>query len=91
MSGAVTSDGTREKVGVILDGLEKALPQCSCNVDMPSLRSVMFQLIARATDVGVVSIEVGPGGEALALPGATTWAEASPKVKAGRMTLRVAP
>lgn len=52
---------------------------------------LLSQVIAHATDVGVVSIEVGPGGERLALPGATTWAEASAKVKAGRMTLKVAP
>lgn len=91
--GAVGGHDAGDKADILIEGLGEALPECQCSLDMASLRSAMWRVIAHMPDVGLLPVDVGPGGEELALPATMPWSEASAKLKptTTRATFKVAP
>ncbi len=81
--GKVGVESTGSKADSMIKGLALALIECKCNVDMPALRSVMWRLLAVDPAVKVVLVDATTGDK-LALPGATTWEDASKKLVRGR-------
>ncbi len=63
--------------------VEQALVDCGCNVDLPSVRSAMYQLFGGASPVGYFAIEIADSGKPLALAGKTPWKDAQKQIKPG--------
>ena len=71
-----------DRAGPLLGAIEPALIECGCKVDLPSLRSLMFRLLA-TEPLGYVEITLDPVAAPLALPAATPWREANQRLTAG--------
>jgi len=63
--------------------VEQALVDCACNVDLPSVRSAMYQLFGGASPVGYLAVELSDSGKPLALAGKTPWKDAQKQIKPG--------
>lgn len=81
--GTVAIESTESKADVLIKGLAPGLIECKCKVDMGELRSVMWRLLAVEPGIQVLLFDAADGDE-LALPGATTWEEASKKLVVGK-------
>lgn len=64
-------------------GITKALIGCTCSTDLASVRSLFWDLIVVRNKATAIVFDKPPT-ETLALPAATTWAEASKQVAPGK-------
>lgn len=80
--GRVSSETAESKADVIIKSLAPALIECGCDVEMPALRSIMWRLTNSPPNVNVITFDPNTGDK-LALPGATTWDDASKRFKPG--------
>lgn len=85
--GRVAADGPESKAMLMARSLERATVDCDCNLDLPSMRSVMWDLIGPGDRpvLGAVTITLAPADDANArtITGAT-WAAAAPAVLAAQ-------
>ncbi len=63
--------------------VEQALVDCACAVDLPSVRSAMYQLFGGANPVGYIAVDLADSGKPLALAGKTPWKDAQKQIKPG--------
>ncbi len=71
-----------DRVGPLLGAIEPALIECGCKVDLPSLRSLMFRLLA-TEPLGFIQVTLDPAAAPLALPATMPWREAHQHLPAG--------
>jgi biopolymer transport protein ExbD len=79
--GAVSSDGG-DKAQSLIAAIPPALIECGCEVDLPSLRSMMWRVVGSDPALTTATVTLSADGEALAIPGATPWREASQQLVA---------
>jgi hypothetical protein len=65
----------------MIDGLSKALVECKCNVDIPSLRSTLWRLMWDPHPARVLALESSTAGATISLPATTPWSEAQKSLK----------
>jgi hypothetical protein len=75
--GAVAAVEGEDKAMRLAKAIKPALIACECRIDVPNLRSVMFRLLHVPRPVRGVSFSPDAIKDTIALPAATTWAEAS--------------
>lgn len=68
---------TGDKAEALVRGIGPALVDCSCKVDLPALRSMLWHLLNNANPVRGISMESSPDAPPIALPASTMWWEAS--------------
>jgi hypothetical protein len=66
----------------LIASIPPALTECGCATDLPSLRSATWQLIGNFPALTTATVTLSADGEALAIPGATPWREASQQLVA---------
>lgn len=72
-----------DRTKTLLDGVTPALITCSCTTDLSSVRSLFWEIVVvRRTAKAIVFDK--PATEKLALPGTTTWGEASKQLVPGK-------
>ncbi len=88
--GDVASVETTDKADYLLDRIGPALVDCDCNVDLPSLRSVMWRLIGNPTPVVVLPLVLARDGTAIEQPTSRPWSAASRELAPGQRVWLVA-
>ena len=68
------------KDAIIIQGVGPALIECSCNVDMPGLRSILWRMFTGDQPTSAVQTTLASDGSAIELPGNTPWSEASKRL-----------
>lgn len=81
--GEVGSSEGGDKVTEIIDGAEKALVACNCNLDLPAFRSVMWAVAGNPHPSTVIAIDLSKSGKAITQPAATKWSDAGKQLEAG--------
>lgn len=72
-----------DRTQTAIAGITKALIGCTCSTDLASVRSLFWDLVVVRTKATAIVFDTPPT-ETLALPAATTWAEASKQVAPGK-------
>ena len=81
-----------DKAGALLAGIGPALVECDCAVDLPALRSVMWRIAGNPRPMTGLTLALSPEAAPIALPAATPWQEAGPRLTAAAPTwLALAP
>lgn len=93
--GRVASEEPESKAMLIARSLERATVDCDCNLDLPSMRSIMWDLLGPGDKplMGAVAVTLAPADDphARAITGAI-WADAAPAVIAAHgAPIRFAP
>ena len=86
--GSVASSDRASKEELFITGLPPALIACDCACDVPALTSAMWRLMSNEHPTTTLTLALGGEHEILALPGSTTWREASTKLGRGTRGLR---
>lgn len=81
--GEIGSSDGGDKSQQLLDGLEPALVECNCRVDLPALRSVFFRLFYVEHPVTAVAVVLAADGRAVVQPASTPWRDAHELITAG--------
>lgn len=91
LTSAAGSEDRSDREKVIVEGAAKALIACACASDLPSVRSLLWNLVVvRRTARAIVFDK--PATEKLALPATTPWGAASKQLVPGTSyTFTVAP
>jgi hypothetical protein len=77
---AVDGDGG-DRAKRLIDGMAPALVACSCAADIPSIRSIMWTIVAYSANASALTVDLSPDGTRLELPASTPWSEASTHLK----------
>jgi len=88
--GAVSADEGVDKGELILAGMSEALPECSCDVDMPALRSALYRVYQDPHPAEPRKIALVKTGKPVALPAATPWKDAAAQLPEGQTVWLVA-
>jgi hypothetical protein len=88
--GVAANADTLDKVNNLIDAVGPALVECSCRVDIASLRSLLWRLLANPTPVGLLEITLSRRGAKIAIPTATAWRDASKRLTPGATVWLVA-
>jgi len=89
--GKVAATDADDKAGYIIQQVQPALLDCECKVDIPSLRSALWRLLANTKPTTEVRLTLDRAAPPIALPAKTPWREAAAKLKAGTSWLAVTP
>jgi hypothetical protein len=84
-----SEDGGDRRERMLLS-MSEALPECSCDVDMPALRSVMYRLYQDPHPADAHKIVLAKAGKPIALPAATLWKDAAKQLPEGETIWLVA-
>lgn len=84
--GRVASTDTDDKATYIIQQVQPALVDCECKVDIPSLRSALWRVIANTRPTTDVRIALDRAAPPIALPAATPWRDAQNQLKPGAAT-----
>jgi hypothetical protein len=76
----VGSEDGESKAAVIVRAIPEGLAECNCKVPMDDFRSAMWRLLVSATPMRALVIDPTAPAQQLALPGTTTWGEASKRL-----------
>jgi biopolymer transport protein ExbD len=79
-----------DKAEYLLDRIGPALVDCDCNVDVPSLRSVMYRLVGNPTPVAVLPLVLARDGATVEQPASRPWSAASGQLVSGQRVWLVA-
>lgn len=74
--GSVAAVERESKADALIRAIEPALVECNCSVDMPSLRSALFRLLAVERPQSAFVITHDPAGALVDLPPDTAWRDA---------------
>jgi len=85
----VQAFGSFKGVDGLVSSIAPALIECDCKVDIASLRSLVWRVVAIAPTVQVIAFDDTTRDKTLALPRATTWAEASKQIPAGTKGMKL--
>jgi len=85
--GRVGNDDGEDKAKTLIAAIPPALIDCGCDVDLPSLRTVMWRIVSTPSPTTSVTITLAAGGEEIAFPAATPWREASKRFTATTQTI----
>ncbi|HEV7557888.1 MAG TPA: hypothetical protein VGO00_20620, partial [Kofleriaceae bacterium] len=64
------------KDAIVIQGVGPALIECSCKVDMPGLRSILWRMFTGNQPTSAVQTTLATDGTAIELAGDTPWSEA---------------
>jgi biopolymer transport protein ExbD len=74
---SVSANEPEDRAAVLIRAIQEALPECKCDLDTASLRSIMWRILANPTPDRMIAFDGRPTEKSIALPGATPWSEAS--------------
>lgn len=69
-----------DKAETLVRGIGPALIDCSCKVDLPVLRSMLWHLLNNPNPVRGIAVETSPDALPIALPANTPWREANQRL-----------
>lgn len=69
---------------LVIDGVSPALVSCACATDLPSVRSLFWEVVVVKTAITVLVLDAKAGKEPLAFPPDTMWADASKQIAPGK-------
>lgn len=70
----------------LLAGIERAVVECSCEVDLPALRAALWRMLSPRPPIAVWRVDLSPTAAPIELPAATPWREASGRLRPGTGT-----
>lgn len=78
--GQVGSEAAENKSKVIIDGLEAALVECRCDLDVPALRSAMYRVLHDDHPAGAHLVTVDTDGTRVSAPDTAVWRDVAGQV-----------
>jgi hypothetical protein len=78
--GSVGADSADSKADSLIRAIEPSLVKCSCSVDIPALRSGLFQLLYIDKPQSSFFVTLDPDATAIVLPPETPWRDAQAKL-----------
>lgn len=77
----ITAFGNVSGVDALVAAIAPAVIECDCKLDLASLRSLIWRVVAVAPTVQVIAFDDTTRDQTLALPKTATWAEASKQLR----------
>jgi hypothetical protein len=84
--GKVAATEVDDKAGYIIQQVQPALVDCECKVDIPSLRSALWRMLANTKPTTEVRLTLDRAASPITLPAKTPWREAAKQLKPGAAT-----
>lgn len=81
---SVGTASSGDRAETLIRGISAALVECHCDVDMPSLRSLLWQLIGTRHPTGALEITLARDARRIDQPAGTPWREASQQLGHGQ-------
>ncbi len=89
--GAIASEGGGSKADTLIRGIEPALVDCNCNLDLPAFRSIMFRLLYTSQPTGALRVTLDPAQPPVAVAADTPWRVAAARLGADATVWLAAP